>query len=147
MTITSPDTLLVHLRIVGIVMIGLVALNLYVPYRFHWREEMSRLSLLNRQIFTAHNVFLVLTLALFGLLLLILGDTLLERTRLSRAVLMGLTVFWGLRMLMQWWFYSPTIWRGHRVNTRMHYLFSALWVYVTAVFAAALWSNLTLPPS
>lgn len=145
MTITSPDTLLVHLRIVGIVMIGLVALNLYVPYRFHWREEMSRLSLVNRQIFMAHNVFLVLTLALFGLLLLSLGDTLLERTRLSRAVLTGLTAFWGLRMLTQWWFYSPKIWRGHRVNTRMHYLFSALWVYVTAVFAAALWSNLTRP--
>jgi hypothetical protein len=27
--------------------------NLYVPRRFHWREEMSRLSLLNRQMFSA----------------------------------------------------------------------------------------------
>jgi hypothetical protein len=145
MTVTSPDTLLTHLRIVGIVMIWLVVLNVYVPHRFHWREEMARLSLLNRQIFIAHNVFLILTLALFGLLLLVLGDTLLEQTRLSRAVLTGLTAFWGLRMLMQWWFYSPKIWRGDRFNTWMHYLFSALWVYVTAVFAAALWRNLTLP--
>jgi hypothetical protein len=144
MTLTDPDTLLLHLRIVGVVMFWLAAVNLYVPRRFNWGEEMARLSLLNRQVFIAHNVFLILTLALLATLLMVSGDALLEPTRLSRAVLIGLTLVWGLRMLMQWWFYSPTIWRGHRFNTRMHYLFSAVWVYVTAVFAAALWRNLLL---
>jgi hypothetical protein len=138
----SHDTLLVHLRVVGVVMASLVVVNLVVPRRFHWREEMSRLSLLNRQIFQAHNVFLILTLALFSALLLTSGAALLEPTRLSRAVLTGLTVFWGLRMLMQWYFYSPLIWRGHRFNTVMHYVFSVTWVYVTTVFAAALWVTL-----
>jgi hypothetical protein len=136
----SHDTLLVHLRVVGVVMASLVVVNLVVPRRFHWREEMSRLSLLNRQIFQAHNVFLILTLALFSALLLTSGAALLEPTRLSRAVLAGLTVFWGLRMLMQWYFYSPLIWRGHRFNTVMHYVFSVTWVYVTTVFALALWT-------
>jgi hypothetical protein len=141
----EPGTLLVHLRIVGAVMVWLVAVNVYVPRRFRWREEMARLSLLNRQVFQAHSVFLVLTLALLAALLLMAGDALLEPTRLSRALLVGLTLFWGLRMLMQWWFYSPAIWRGHRFNTVMHYVFSAVWVYTTAVFAAALWSNLMVP--
>ena len=138
----SHDTLLVHLRIIGVVMASLVVVNLMVPWRFHWREEMSRLSLLNRQIFQAHNVFLILTLALFSALLLTCGPALLEPTRLSRAVLAGLTMFWGLRMLMQWCFYSPLIWRGHRFNTVMHYVFSVTWVYVTTVFGAALWVTL-----
>ena len=140
--ILSHDTLLVHLRLVGVVMASLVVVNLMVPGRFHWREEMSRLSLVNRQIFQAHSVFLVLTLALFSALLLTCGTALLEPTRLSRAVLFGLTVFWGLRMLMQWYFYSPLIWRGHRFNTVVHYVFSIVWVYVTTVFAAALWVTL-----
>jgi len=139
----SPDTLLLHLRLAGVVMASLVVVNLMVPGRFHWREEMSRLSLVNRQIFQAHSVFLVLTLALFSALLLTCGPALLEPTRLSRAVLAGLTVFWGLRMLMQWCFYSPSIWRGHRFNTVMHYIFSVVWVDVTTVFAVALWANLT----
>ena len=138
----SPDTLLLHLRLAGVVMASLVVVNLLVPRRFHWREEMSRLSLVNRQIFQAHSVFLVLTLALFSALLLTCGPALLEPTRLSRAVLAGLTIFWGLRMLMQWCFYSPLIWRGHRFNTAMHYTFSVVWVYVTTVFAVALWANL-----
>ena len=140
----SPATLLIHLRIVGIIMASLVVVNMFVPGRFRWREEMRRLSLVNRQIFQAHSVFLVLTLALFSALLLTSGAELLEPTRLSRAVLAGLTIFWALRMLMQWFFYSPAIWRGHRFNTVMHYVFSATWVYVTIVFAAALWSNLAI---
>jgi hypothetical protein len=61
---------------------------------------------------------------------------------LSRAVT-GLTIFWSLRMLMRWFYYSPEVWRGNRFNTVTHYLFSGAWVYVTATFAAALWSNLT----
>jgi hypothetical protein len=138
MTLT-PAALLFHLRIVGLVMAALVVVNLFVPRRFRWREELARLSLVNRQIFQVHSVFLVLTLGMFSALLLTSSDALLEPSRLSRAVLLGLTIFWGLRMLMQWWFYSPAIWRGHRFNTVMHYVFSVTWVYVTTVFAAALW--------
>ena len=41
------------------------------------------MSLVNRQIFQAHTVFLVLTLALFSALLLTCGDALLEPTRLA----------------------------------------------------------------
>jgi hypothetical protein len=137
---TDSHTLLLHLRIVGVVMMALVVVNGLVPRRFHWREEMARLSLLNRQIFQAHAVFLVLTLALFSVLLLTCGDALLEPTRLSRAILGGLTIFWTLRMFMQWGFYSPAIWRGHRFNTTLHYVFSALWIYVSGVFATALWT-------
>ena len=130
--------LLLHLRIVGIIMAVLVVVNVQVPRRFNWRDEMSQLSLLNRQIFQAHAVFLVLLLAQFSALLLLCTPDLLQPTRLSRAALIGLTTFWGLRMVMQWSFYSPAIWRGHRFNTVMHYVFSATWIYVTAVFGAAL---------
>jgi hypothetical protein len=138
MTLTT-EFLLVNLRIVGVVMACLVIINVGVPRRFHWTEEMARLSLLNRQIFQAHSIFLVLVLAMFSALLLTSASSLLEPTRLSRAVLFGLTIFWGLRMLMQWFFYSPQVWRGHRFNTVMHCVFSVTWIYVTAVFGASLW--------
>jgi hypothetical protein len=119
----------------------LVAVNLAVPRRFRWRQETARLSLLNRQIFQAHAFFIVLTLALFSALLLTCSNALLVPSRLSRAVLLGLTIYWTARMLAQWVFYSPEIWRGNRLNTVMHYLFSAIWIYVTAALVAALWVN------
>jgi hypothetical protein len=133
----DPHLVVVHLRAVGVVMALLVAVNLVVPVRYRWRDETARLSLLNRQIFQAHAAFLILTLALFSVLLLNYADALVEPTRLSRALLGGLTIFWALRMLMQWCFYSPAIWRGDRFHTAMHWLFSATWVYVTGVFATA----------
>lgn len=138
----SRELLLVHLHAGGVLMALLVAVNLVVPARFRWREEMSRLSLVNRQIFQVHAIFLVLTLGLFSALLLTSAPALLEPTRLSRAVLIGLTIFWALRMGVQWFFYSPELWRGDRFNTVVHYVFSGLWIYLTVVFAAALWLNL-----
>ncbi|HYT66795.1 MAG TPA: hypothetical protein VEL51_10270 [Vicinamibacterales bacterium] len=140
--IIQPTTLLLHLRIVGLVMALLVAINVFVPGRFNWREELGRVSLLNRQIFQAHSICIVLMLALFAALFFTCTEALLEPTRLSRAVLIGLTIFWGLRMLMQWFFYSPAIWRGDRFNTIAHGVFSVTWIYVTAVCAIALWANI-----
>jgi hypothetical protein len=135
----TPDpTLVFHLRVVGVLMALLAIMNLFVPGRFHWREELSRVSLLNRQIFQAHSVFIVLLIALMSALFLTCAEALLEPTRLSRAVLIGLTIFWGLRMLMQWFFYSPRVWRGNPFNTVMHGVFSVGWIYVTAVCGLAL---------
>ena len=135
----TPDpTLVFHLRMVGVLM-GLLAIaNLFVPRRFNWREELSRVSLLNRQIFQAHTFFIVLFIVLMSALFLTCAEALLEPTRLSRAVLIGLTIFWGLRMLMQWFFYSPAVWRGSRLHTLLHGVFSLAWIYVTAVCGAAL---------
>ncbi|HEX6462874.1 MAG TPA: hypothetical protein VFZ98_00420 [Vicinamibacterales bacterium] len=135
----SQAFLLLNLRVIGVILGILVVVNLFVPSRFGWRAELARLSLLNRQIFQAHGVFLILTLALFSALLLTSADALLEPTRLSRAVLLGLTIFWGLRMAMQWWFYSPEIWRGNPFFTKMHVVFSVTWIYMTGVFGTALW--------
>ena len=135
----TPDpTLVFHLRVVGVLMALLAIANLFVPGRFNWREELSRVSLLNRQIFQAHTIFIVLLIALMSALFLTCAEALLEPTRLSRAVLIGLTIFWGLRMLVQWCFYSPRVWRGNRFHTVMHGVFSIGWIYVTAICGLAL---------
>ena len=135
----DAGVLLVNLRVVGVLMAGLAVMNLFVPRRFAWREELARVSLVNRQIFQVHASFLILTLALLSALLLTSADALLEPTRLARAILGGLTLFWGARMLTQWCYYSPAIWRGHRFNTTVHVFFSGLWIYVTGVFGASLY--------
>ena len=135
----TPDpVLLFHLRAVGVLMAMLVVVNFFVPGRFNWRDELSRVSLINRQIFIAHTVFIMLVVALTSALLLTSAESLLAPGPINRAVLLGLTIFWGLRMLMQWFFYSPQVWRGNRLHTVMHGVFSLGWIYVTAVCAAAL---------
>jgi len=133
----TSDLLLLNLRIVGVFMAALVVVNIFVPRHLRWRDDLQRISLVNRQIFEVHAIFLVLILAMFSVLLLSSSEALLEPTRLSRLILGGLTIFWGLRLLAQFFYYSPATWRGNRLRTMVHYGFSAAWIYVTAVFAAA----------
>jgi hypothetical protein len=45
---------------------------------------------------------------------------------------------WAARMLAQWFYYDAGLWRGHRLNTFMHVLFSAIYIYFVATFAMAL---------
>ena len=137
------QSLAMHLQITGVLMAALAALNLALPRRLGWREELASLSLLNRQIFRVHAFFIVLIVALCAALLLTSSDALLEPTRLSRAMLAGLTIFWGMRMLAQWFYYSPALWRGNLVNTVLHCVCSAAWIYMTTTFAAALWMNVS----
>jgi hypothetical protein len=127
-------------------MILLVALNAYVPRRFRWKEEMSGLSLLNRQIFQVHAVFICIVLLFFAALTLLFTRSLLDPAPLARAVLTGMGVFWFCRMLTQWFVYDSRIWRGKRFFTAMHLLFSGLWCYCTGTFAYALLVSFTLAP-
>lgn len=94
-------SLALPLRIAGLGLIVLAALHFAFPKRFHWKEELARLSPLNRQIFQVHVFFMVVVLLFFGSLSLFLADTLLVPGPLSRAVLAGFTLFWLLRLAVR----------------------------------------------
>jgi hypothetical protein len=134
-----------HLKICGILMIGLAALHPLFALRFRWREELADVSLFTRQVFWVHSLFIVLVLLLFGLLSLAFSEALLERTMLARAVLAGFVTFWSLRWVAQHFIYSPALWRGHRLNTIMHVMFTALWTYLVVVYGTALWRGIIAP--
>ena len=135
-------SLSLQLKIVGASLLLLAGAHAFFPRRFNWKEELSRVSSLNRQVFQIHCFFIGLILFLFGLLSLCFTDTLLERTRLARVVLAGLLVFWLARLVVQLFVYDPSLWKGNRFNTRIHLLFSLMWAYYVAVFGWALWEQL-----
>lgn len=124
-----------HLRIAGLLQIMLAFLHLFFPRRFRWKEELSRLSLLNRQIFVVHTIFICIVLAMMGSLSLLAPHALLERSVLARLIAAGFASFWAVRLLFQWVVYDSTLWRGQPFNTVIHILFTALWLYLTVVYA------------
>lgn len=124
------------LEITGGLLIGLALLHVFFPRYFRWREETSGCGLLTRQILHVHTFFIGLTVFLIGLLCLTSADELLH-TALGRRITLGLAVFWGIRLLVQFFGYSPELWRGKPFETAMHILFSILWLYLTSVFVLA----------
>ncbi|MEA2735412.1 MAG: hypothetical protein QOE14_1863 [Humisphaera sp.] len=131
-----------HLRIVGVLLLALIALNFYVPRRFNWKTELASLSLVNRQIFQVHAGFICVILTMFAVLVLFFTRDLLEPTRLARAVLAALAIFWFVRLLTQWFVYDRSLWRGRRFETIVHLVFTGVWTYFSATFAYALFHNL-----
>jgi len=127
------------LRIAGASQIALAFAHLSFGRRFDWRNELARLSLLNRQIFQVHCFFICLVLVMMGLLGLCAPAALLERSRLGLLVAAGLAVFWGIRLWMQWFVYDASLWRGKRFETAAHTAFSVLWMFYFGVYGAVTW--------
>ena len=138
-------TLALHLKVCGVLLIALAAMHPYFARRFRWREELAGVSLFTRQVFWVHSLFIALILLQFGLVSLLFSRALLEPSLLGRVILAGFVSFWGIRLLAQHFIYSPKLWRGNRLHTAMHVLFTVLWSYLVFVYGRALWVQLHEP--
>jgi hypothetical protein len=130
-----------HLQVAGVLLLLLAALHPALPKQLGWKDDLAKLTLVNRQIFLVHVGFIVLLLVLMGCLALFYAAELAAPSRLSRAVLGGLAVFWTLRLLTQQLVYDRSLWRGHRRNTVVHLVFTLLWIYLAGVFGYGWWSQ------
>lgn len=86
-----------------------------------------------------HTLFVALVVFLMGVLCFTSAPDLIT-TSLGKRVCLGLGVFWGLRLVVQFFGYSTELWKGKRLETSIHIIFSILWVYLTVTFFAALLS-------
>ena len=122
-----------HLNVIGVLLIGLALLHTVFPRHFRWKEELSGLSLLSRQIMYVHTLFIGLMIALMGVLCLTSSNDL-TTTTLGKRVCLGMALFWTTRLLVQFFGYSSELWRGKWVETTIHIVFSLLWLYLSVVF-------------
>ena len=123
----------IHLLSIGYVLLGLSFLHLIFPSYFRWKEELAALSLINRQIMGVHTFFIALTVLLMGLLCLFCHEDL-TTTPFGRKIALGVALFWGCRLFVQLFVYSPRLWRGKPFETAVHILFTLFWLYITTVF-------------
>lgn len=122
-----------HLQIIGIFLILLALLHLFFPKYFNWKQELSSLSIINRQMFYVHSFFIALVVFLMGLLCLTSTEELLS-TALGKRLSLGIGIFWLIRLYIQFFGYSPKNWKGKTFETIVHILFSIFWIYVSTVF-------------
>lgn len=123
----------IHLQIIGALFMVLALIHVGFPRYFDWKQQLVSLSLINRQMMQVHTFFIAFVVFLIGLLCFTSSEELIA-TPLGRRICLGLGVFWGIRALVQWFFYSSELWRGRRFETSVHVVFSALWVYCAVVF-------------
>jgi len=123
----------IHFRIIGCLFIVLALSHIVFPRYFNWKQELSSLSLVNRQIMYVHSFFLAFMILLLGLLCFTSSHEIIT-TSLGKRISLGLGIFWGARLLIQFVGYSSTLWKGKLFETSVHIVFSIFWTYISVVF-------------
>jgi hypothetical protein len=121
------------LEITGYLLIGLALLHGVFPRYFRWREETAALGLLTRQILHIHTFFIALTVFLMGLLNVTSAAELIS-TPLGQRICLGMSAFWGIRLIIQFFGYSSKLWRGKVFETCAHVAFVLLWAWLTGLY-------------
>ena len=123
----------IHLKIVGVLLILLAGVHTTFPKKFSWKTELQSLSMMNKQLIMVHTFFIAATTLLMGILCLYTSDDLVNTT-LGHQISFGLFVFWGIRLIFQFFVYSSKLWKGKSFETAVHIVFSFVWLYFTLVF-------------
>lgn len=125
--------MIVHLSIIGWCLIALGLVHSIFPRYFNWRQELSSLSIMNREMMYVHTFFIAFTILLIGVLCLTSATELIETT-LGRRISLGLGIFWSIRLYAQFFGYSSATWKGKTFETVVHILFSVFWAYLSTIF-------------
>jgi len=111
----------------------LALVHIIFPRYFDWKGDFKAVSLINKQMMYVHAFFVAVTVFLMGTLCVYCTEDIVN-TRLGKQIAFGLFIFWALRLVFQFFVYSPSLWKGKRFETIMHIIFSLLWIYFTVVF-------------
>ena len=124
------------LRIAGGGLILLALLHVPISRKLLWREQAARMSAENTAIFHVHAFFICVVLVMMGVPALIDPVVFIETSRAALWASWLISGFWILRLYCQWFVYGSELWRGKRLETCLHYLFTGIWMALAGVFGA-----------
>jgi hypothetical protein len=127
-----------HLHTIGILLMILAFSHVFFPKYFNWEQDLKPLSIINREMMIVHTFFIALAVFLMGLLCFTSSSEIID-TPLGKKVALGFGVFWLIRLFIQFFGYSSTLWKGKTFETSVHIIFTLLWTYLSYIFLAIWW--------
>lgn len=123
----------------GLLHLLIAASNFPAARLLDYRGNLARVTPMVREIFWVQNFYIELVLAAFAGLCFFFADDLTGRTTLGLCCSAFLAVFWGVRLLLQLFFYDAAARREHRP---VDVLFILAQGYLTGVFVTAVYRGL-----
>jgi hypothetical protein len=130
------STLAILLRIAGAMLLLLAAMHGPISRGLKWSEESLLLSPVNAAIFRVHTLFICLILLLMGLPCIADPWVFLQRTRAGSWLAWTFAAFWTARLYVQLFVFPRTLWLGKRFETKVHFIFTVIWIFLAALFVA-----------
>ena len=125
----------IALSIAAAAQLAIAVLNLFLVRIMKWEEPVVRMPQLVREVFHVHAWFISITLVIFGVVTLRFAGELAAGTNdLGRWLAAGIGLFWLIRWVMQFFFYSSSHWKGKRAETIVHIVLILLYGFFAGVY-------------
>jgi hypothetical protein len=85
----------------GAAHLGILIASSLVPFRLKWRDELTVLTLLHRQMYWVYGGYVVLSIVAFALISMFNAQELASGSGLARGLCFYVAVFWGVRVGLQ----------------------------------------------
>jgi len=118
----------------GAVQLLVASVNFFLPRELDYRSSLARLTPIVREVFVVQAAYIVLVLVALAALCFAFPAELAGGSTLGRALSAFLTVFWGLRLLIQLFYYEASL---KRRRPLLNLGFLLAFAYLTGVFGAA----------
>jgi len=106
--------LLLLLWIAGFVELAIAAANFFLSAKLNYRENLSRVSPILRQIFIVHSAYIVAVVLFFAVVTFAFAGELASGRGLGRFLAMAIALFWLLRTPVQLLYYDATLRKENR---------------------------------
>ena len=127
-------TMVPYIWAAGVVHMLIASANFFAPKKLQYRENLSKVSTIVRQIFVVHSIYIVLVLLLFSGLCFFFAPDLAGASRLGKFLSGFMAVFWLLRTCFQVFYYDPQL---KRQNRFFDVGFTSSFLYLGLVFVLA----------
>jgi hypothetical protein len=131
------------LILAGIGQICLAIGSTVIPKLLKWKEETAKLSKLTGQVFWTYAVYILTINFSFGLLSVLLPDSLTDGSSLAIAVSGFITLYWLSRLMIQFFYFDRSAAPKGMIFTLGEIGLVALFIFFTATYFFTLVENLT----
>jgi hypothetical protein len=128
------DRIEAHLWVAAVLQWLIAASNLVAARIFAYRDEIAKLSPFVREVFIVQNIYIMVTVAMFGSASILFASELAGGSALGRFLSGFLALFWGGRIVIQLFFYDRAVKRSRPIA---NLLFLSAFLYLCGVFAVA----------
>ncbi len=128
----------------GVLHFGLLLAASNVPRVLDWRNELSKVNSLSRQLILVHGGFIVLTIVAFGLITLVASAELVGGTLIALLVCAFIGVFWFTRLMIQLFYFDARPWLTTWWRKYGYAALYGVFAYLATVYLAAAWVNLRM---
>jgi hypothetical protein len=131
--------LLACLWLAGLVQIAIASANLFIPKKLNYRENLSRVAPIVRQVFVVHSVYIVGVVLLFATVTLGFATELASGRGLGRFLAAAMAIFWLFRAPVQLMYYDASLRRTNRLGD---VAFTSAALFLTITYGAAAFAHM-----